>query len=75
MQYGQFDREMRIDMTSKTPPHTRKYWSEDDSICELCGREFKDRIVEAEMMDPDSDDQSYVVHEKCGLRMGWVDAR
>lgn len=48
-----------------------KYWTPDGSRCELCGEEFKDKIPEAEMYDPNKDDQSYIVHADCGLSRGW----
>lgn len=48
-----------------------KYWTPDGSRCELCGEEFKNKIAEAEMYDPNSDDQSYLVHAQCGLNLEW----
>jgi hypothetical protein len=60
---GLRERETDMDMT--------KYWTPDGSKCELCGKEFENKIPEADMFDPNKDDQSYIVHLKCGARRGW----
>ncbi len=50
----------------------KKFWSADDGICELCGKEFPNRIPEAEMYHPETVDEegSLVTHESCGKRRG-----
>lgn len=51
---------------------TKKHWSSDDGVCELCGIEFEHRIPEAEMFHEENVDEvgSLVVHRACGLRRG-----
>lgn len=51
------------------------YWTENDSLCELCGTPFVDNADRGEYFDPNGDDQSYIVHPRCGRARGWEDAR
>ena len=43
-----------------------KYWSSNDSRCEVCGVSFNLLSEIAEMHDPDSGDGSIVCHVRCG---------
>lgn len=47
------------------------YWSANDSLCEICGREFPNGMFEAEMYDEDKpEDPSIICHRRCGRREG-----
>ena len=50
----------------------KKYWSQDDSICELCGRAFTEERPYVDMFHQDTVDEegSLVTHESCGKRRG-----
>lgn len=51
----------------------KKYWTPNDSCCEICGREFADQIPEADMMhyaDRYADFESVICHERCGRARG-----
>jgi hypothetical protein len=56
----------------KNHPFAR-FWSQDDSVCEICGIEFPDRIPQSEMFSPADEHQDYsslVVHTGCGILRG-----
>lgn len=51
-----------------------KYWSANDSVCEICGVGFDLLSMIAEMFDPDSENGSMICHLHCGLKNNlWVE--
>ena len=48
----------------------KKYWSPDDSICDLCGQAFTEELPAQEMFHQDTVDEegSLITHEYCGKR-------
>lgn len=65
----QRDTTMNIATRVTTDHPFKRYWTSNDSCCEICGREFVDAIPPAEMFHPDdryADFESVVCHERCG---------
>jgi hypothetical protein len=46
----------------------RRYWTTDDSACEICGKRFTTPNMAFEMFDPDGDVQSIIGHKSCGTK-------
>ena len=56
----------------------KKYWTSDDSACEICGRRFDDNIPGPDMYDPEDEVfemyGSIICHLSCGQARGLEEA-
>lgn len=65
---------MTIEATRIHTDHPfKKYWTPDDSCCEICGRQFDGGVPEADMYhyaERYAHLESVVCHERCGRSRG-----
>lgn len=47
-----------------------RYWTPNDSRCQICGVPFRHDIPETEAYDPESDTGSVVCHARCAKAYG-----